>query len=363
MKFHEKAMGVCYLDNPLSSGVFTDEDAELLNVFMNQAAIAVENASLYQNLEAKVEERTRELDESLRIQFSINQDLKQTTEELENEKEKIQEINEELKNEKDTLRKRNEIMENDLEMARKIQMQFIPEKSIAPYIAFQYKPMEKVGGDFFDFITFKNNNWIGIFISDVSGHGVPAAFITSMIKSTLLQMAQYVSSPASILESLNNAMANQTGGNFITAFYGIYKPETREFIYSNAGHNAPYIIHDNNFQLLDIKSIAVPLAVMDNKDLKKLDKRFINETIILEKGCKLILYTDGLTEAVNINEKSSLPESEILDFESKMLMDSMSALKELPAEDFIRELYNILVAFRGCDDFEDDVCMICVDVE
>ena len=313
----------------------------------------------------------------MNIQYQLNKNLIQTSEELDNEKGKSEKLletqrvlnlelyekSQELGNEKDKLKIRNTIMENDLEMAWKIQMQFIPEKSPIPSIAFHYKPMDKVGGDFFDFITFKNNNWVGIFISDVSGHGVPAAFITSMIKSTLNQAAPYVSSPASILESLNNTMLNQAGGNFITAFYGIYKPETREFVYSNAGHNAPYLIQNNSIQLLEIKSKAVPLAVMSNKDLKDLDKKFINETLVLEKGSKLVLYTDGLTEAVNIGDKSNLPESELQDFESARLIESMTLYKNLPAADFIKDLYNILVVYRGSEDFEDDVCMICVDVE
>ncbi|MEI7652004.1 MAG: DUF1501 domain-containing protein, partial [Verrucomicrobiota bacterium] len=89
--------------------------------------------------------------------------------------------------------------------------------------------MEEVGGDFYDFINFRDSEKIGIFISDVSGHGVPAAFITSMIKTTILQSGERKENPAELLTYINDLLHNQTGGNFITTFYGIFNSLDNSF--------------------------------------------------------------------------------------------------------------------------------------
>ncbi len=294
-------------------------------------------------LESEVSARTREL-------ADLNSSLEQ----------KVIERTAELENEKAGLRQRNIIMENDLDMARKIQKCYIPDTSPVPYISYKYKPMEKVGGDFFDFTRLDNNGGIGIFISDVSGHGVPAAFITSMIKSSLLQIPSSLNRPSDVLEILNDILINQSAGNFITAFYGWYQPAAREFVYSNAGHNPPYIITNNTIEYLTIKSKAIPLAIINNKELTDRNNKFINETVVLEKGSKLILYTDGLTEAMKID--SHIASGEI-NFENEMLNGSFRAHFTKPSELFIQGVYRDLVDFRGCDDFEDDVCIICMDVQ
>ena len=179
----------------------------------------------------------------------------------------------ELSRERNELKIRNSSMEKELEMARNIQLKLIPNTKPVPGIAYFYKPMQRVGGDFLDFIEFKNKDIFGIFISDVSGHGVPAAFITMMIKSSLQQSAPYVNNPAYILYYLNDLLYKQTNGNFITAFYGIFNPATREFIYSNAGHNKPFLINNGEGTMLSMDSGGFPLGVDDNEGLKSRKKK------------------------------------------------------------------------------------------
>ena len=325
-----------------------------------------ELADLNAGLEQKVLDRTESLNRSLLVQNELNTQLIRTSDELEKEKQKIQEINkvlseksQELENEKEELEKRNKIMENDLDMARIIQKCFIPDKAPVHDISFKYKPMDKVGGDFFDFIRLSDSDRIGIFISDVSGHGVQAAFITAMIKSSIFQISSDNCNPSLVLENLNDILFNNTADNFVTAFYGIFNFNTREFIYSKAGHNLPYIIDKNKLEYLNSVSMAIPLAIYNNERLKDMGKGFINETVVLEKGCKLVLYTDGLTEAVKIN---NMELKRGKDFEREKLDVSFRTHFHKPADLFIKEIYQDLLEFRGSDDFEDDVCIICVDV-
>jgi multiple sugar transport system substrate-binding protein len=320
------------------------EKNDLIAMIENQNR---ELSQMNETLEKKVRERTTELDNAFQIQKQLNQELLI--------------MSDELQSEKDQLKKRNAIMENELEMARKIQRQSIPSESPVPYIAFLYKPMDKVGGDFFDFIHFQSNNWIGIFISDVSGHGVAAAYITSMIKSNLLQNAPYISNPASILELLNGNLIHQSAGNFITAFYGIFKPDTREFLFSNAGHNPPYIINNQGIHPLEVRKQGIPLAVLDNEDLIGLNKKYTNQSAIIPSGSKLLLYTDGLTESVPVQQKENSEESDLKDFESVKLSEVLADSTGLSPQELILFLNCALIDYRGLDDFEDDVCIICLD--
>ena len=176
------------------------------------------------------------------ISFSKLADTYKRIEDLSHNLEiKVDSRTRELEQEKELLQIRNTTIENELIIARKIQMQIIPGHSPVENIFAFYKPMDKVGGDFYDFLKYRDPHKIGIFLSDVSGHGVPAAFITSMIKTSILQAGADREDPATLLSHLNELLLNQTGGNFVTAFYGIYNPPTREFIFSNSGHNPPLI--------------------------------------------------------------------------------------------------------------------------
>ncbi len=260
-----------------------------------------------------------------------------------------------LENEKSILHKRNIEMQNDISIARRIQSQLIPTKSSYPFISFYYKTMDLVGGDFFDFLEFQEKNWIGIFVSDVSGHGVAAAFVTSMIKSTIRQTRLMQDNPAYLLQSLNEALLNQTGGNFVTAFYGILMLGTSEFIYANAGHNLPYYIHDGLIDFIPGTNKSLPLGVIDNLEMIKNKKYYTNNIIRVKENSKILLYTDGLTDTLS-DEK---PDE---DFEKARITEVILENSEQPSGQFIKNLSEQLISFHGSDDFNDDVCIICLDV-
>jgi len=261
----------------------------------------------------------------------------------------------ELEQEKELLHARNRTIENELMIARKIQLQIIPKQSPMEYIHAFYKPMDKVGGDFYDFLKYRNPDKIGIFLSDVSGHGVPAAFITSMVKTSILQAGADREDPANLLSRLNELLLNQTGGNFVTAFYGIYNPATREFIFSNSGHNPPFIFSSGTVKTLTGKK-SMALAIMNNEELALYNKACSNTAVILEKGSKLLFYTDGLTETVSANNRNWY-------FEHSLVNGLLNKYSGNSTKDFISNIYRELVEFHGSDSFEDDICMICMEVE
>jgi serine phosphatase RsbU (regulator of sigma subunit) len=253
------------------------------------------------------------------------------------------------------LKTKNEIMLKELELARNIQNQLIPNRSPREFIFSLYSPMEMVGGDFFDFINFQNQNKIGIFISDVSGHGVPAAFITSMLKGTIHQSGDKINNPSELLLHINDALKNQTDGNFITAFYGIYDTSNKSFLYSSAGHNQPYVFNNNQADMLSGKK-GIPLTTMSNEFLKSINKSYVNNEITLPSNSKLLLYTDGLTEATSKNDIN-------IDFENSVMSNILMKNADKKSDEFIKTLFDKLIEFRGCLNFEDDVCLICMDIK
>ena len=260
--------------------------------------------------------------------------------------------NKELYQERDQLKKRNEMMNAELDLAKKIQQKLIPRAAPVNFISCFYKPMEKVGGDFYEFFKFRDPNQVGIFISDVSGHGVPAAFITSMIKTIILQSGSRRNDPAELFHYLNDLLLNQTAGNFITAIYAIINTKSKKVIYSNAGHNDPYLISNNSIS--QIKKIKrVPLSVFNNNTLQSMNKTFKNNEFTVKEGDKLFLYTDGLTEATNDIDYNY--------FEDVKLKPILESSYELNCHELQEKIYKELTKFRGNESFDDDICMICVD--
>ncbi len=260
----------------------------------------------------------------------------------------------ELEKERRLLSEKNKIIENDIFLAKTIQQGLIPKSSPVTFISSFYKPMTQVGGDFYDFVKFRDPNQIGIFISDVSGHGVPAAFITSMLKTTILQSGNRKEDPAELMSYINEVLLDQTAGNFITAFYGIYDSGKKSLRYANAGHPLPYIITDEIItQLPRAKSTA--LAIFTNSFLEEKNKSYRNFEVILHSDSKLFLYTDGLSEACSAIDNTF--------FEQKIMLEVFAENKNLSSQSFIENLFKALISFRGTDSFEDDVCLICLDVE
>lgn len=320
-------IGVLLVDNRFHGNEITEENINQLQILVNQFAVNLENAYMINNLEQKVWERAAELQEERNKLKDRNRIIEQTL----------------------------KTMRTELEMAKQIQEQLIPQSCPSDQIFALYQPMTMVGGDFYDFIEFKDSNKIGIFLSDVSGHGVPAAFVTSMIKSFVLQ-AKMKDNPAGLLSYLNNALINHTGKNFITAFYGIYDFKTRIFRYSSAGHNAPYIIEDDKLQQITSKKKSPPLVVLSNDELKTVGKEFTNSRKKIKPNSKLILYTDGLVEAVNIENPAD-------DFEDSLLNEVLINAKDKDPEEFVNTVFQALIDFRGSNSFEDDVCLICLDTD
>lgn len=234
-------------------------------------------------------------------------------------------------------------MKNELELARQVQSRLLPD--ICPYlpgmrISSLYKPMEELGGDFYDFIMFQEKMVVGLFISDVSGHGMPAALITSMLKTLNRTAGNLRLSTSGLLDYINVHLTGLIGNNFLTAVYAIYDSESRIFRFSRAGHPYPVLIRNGEIKHLKSGGTIIGLDPLI---------KYNEISLLLEKGDKIFLYTDGLTEETDDSD---------MFFEDLLFSEVLPSLSQVTIEDIISASYSRLIEFHGSDKFQDDICIL-----
>jgi len=191
-----------------------------------------------------------------------------------------------------------EMIESELKVAREIQMSIVP-KVFPPFpdrpefdIYALLEPAKEVGGDLYDFF-FIDDEQLCFVIGDVSGKGVPASLFMAVTKTLIKTKTGKEMTPGEILFSVNNELCRDNdSGMFVTVFLGILNIRTGEVRYSNGGHNPPYLFRGTGVVELLKKTGGMALGVMENIPYEK-------NKIVLKAGDGLLLYTDGVTEAMD----------------------------------------------------------------
>lgn len=184
----------------------------------------------------------------------------------------------------------------ELELARRIQLSILPgafPDSTDFRVAARYVPMTSVAGDLYDFFV-AGDRQAGLFIADVSGHGVPAALIASMVKMAAISQRAHAAHPAQLLAGMNEALCGNTQGQFVTAAYVHLDAGTRELRYAAAGHPAMLLLRHG--AVTEIAENGLLLAAAEHAT-------YSDKTLPLAPGDRLLLYTDGLVEARNADGK------------------------------------------------------------
>jgi len=264
-----KVLGVINMADKKSGQPFTSEDLKLLAAIASQAAIAIYNSQLVEEL--KEAERVR----------------------------------------------------REMEIARRIQMSLLPERS--PQVeglelAGRCVPASAVGGDYYDF--FLADGKVGLLIADVSGHSVGSALMMAITRGVLRSEIARGKSPAEVLAATNAAMYEDLSQAelFITAFYASYDKGTQTLTYANGGHNLPFVWRASEGRCILLDADGMLIGVLE-------DVFYEERALKLQSGDVLILYTDGVTEARDergeqfgeerlyrvVREKGHLPAQELLD--------------------------------------------------
>jgi ammonium transporter len=246
------------------------------------------------------------------------------------------------------IKDQKERMEEELNVGHEIQMSMIPLKfppfpdhdEFSIYAALE--PAREVGGDFYDYY-FLDEERFCFCIGDVSGKGVPAALFMAMTKTLIKSRATDDRSTASILTHVNDELSqNNKSCMFVTIFAGILNVKTGKLLYTNAGHNPPYIRRkDGTLQRLD-KRHGPAIAAMEGMVYKE-------ERDILEPGDLLFLYTDGVTEAMDIDHHL---------FSEDRLMDLLASLDTDDADTAVDDTVTAVRAFEGEAEQADDITVL-----
>jgi len=153
----------------------------------------------------------------------------------------------------------------------------------------RYVPMTSVAGDFYDYVIASPQQ-VGLLIADVSGHGVPAALIASMVKLAAASQRAHAADPSAFLFHMNAALCGNTQEQFVTAAYVHLDSATQELRYSAAAHPPMLLLRRGQISMIEENGLM--LAVFDFATYSSASWR-------LEKGDRLLLYTDGILEAAN----------------------------------------------------------------
>ena len=186
-------------------------------------------------------------------------------------------------------------LENELNVARRMQASILPTKfprtdSFDVYANMQ--PARAVGGDFYD-IQGLDRSCVGMAIADVSGKGVPAALFMMSSRTLVKGAAIGSSDPGTVLTTVNGVLSNDNAEMmFVTVLYAVFDPVRRSYTYACGGHDSPLVVHSDGTSTELPHTGGIALGVMP-------DVKYRSQTVTLEEGDTVLLYTDGVTEAQN----------------------------------------------------------------
>lgn len=190
----------------------------------------------------------------------------------------------------------NKRMSKDLMFAKRLQRGILPQKGryVSVDIDYIYRPSEMLSGDIFDIYYIDEEN-LGIYICDVVGNGVTASMMTMFVIHTMRNIKDNNLSPSLVLEELHRQFTklNLSSDQYFTIFYGIYNTKNKRFKYTNAGHNCIPIKYNQN-KIQELKTNGFPISLIFNKI------NYDENEIQLDSGDEILFYTDGITEAKNI---------------------------------------------------------------
>ncbi|MCU0289744.1 MAG: SpoIIE family protein phosphatase, partial [Acidobacteria bacterium] len=247
--------------------------------------------------------------------------------------------------------KMKEEFDFELNLAAEFQNTFLPKKENlrnfqgvkCDYI---FKPLLKVSGDFIDISKLEENVY-GYFISDISGHGVAAALISAMLKVFFSLYGKDVLSPQLLFDLLNQEFFSYlNSGEYFTSFYGIYFVEEKKFVYTNANHPAPLLLRVKTGQIIPLNTEGFFVGVFK-------DSTFEEKEVFLEKGDRILFYTDGIIEAKNSNHE---------EFGEMRLRKMYREGGSSDISQLIENIKNAVLCFTQ-ENIEDDIAMAIIEIE
>ena len=233
-------------------------------------------------------------------------------------------------------------LQNELDVASNIQQSILPTelpREVDYQMFGSMKSARNVGGDFFDVVRLPDRR-VGLAIADVSDKGVPAALFMMSTRTLLKGAAIGAMNPGDVMETVNQLLCEDNeAAMFVTLLYAVYDPETGRLTYSNGGHNPPLIVHKDNTSTLLPPTEGLALGLLP-------DYEYQQKTVTVEPGETLVLYTDGVTEAMNADEE---------EFGVDRLQDILAESHPHEAHAITQLIFDAVDEFAGDTPQSDDV--------
>ena len=254
------------------------------------------------------------------------------------------------------LLKKQETLDEDLQAAAGIQRSLLPKEPPDEDIvdvAWQFMPCEKIGGDIFNMVRLDENHW-GIYMLDVSGHGVPSALVAVsvsqilgpqqglLLKKTIKPPPFYeIVSPAEVLNLLDQEYPIERFNKFFTISYIVFNTEDKSIIYSNAAHPPPILLHGNGeMELLDKGGTIIGMGgLLPFEEGKKQ----------VRAGDKLLTYTDGIVEYQNKDGEF---------YGDERFHRELQRLREMPISDLVDGIIDSIMDFGDNNPPQDDITLL-----
>ena len=199
-----------------------------------------------------------------------------------------------------------------------------------------------MGGDFYDFIPIGKDHW-GLVIADVSGKGVPAALFMALSRTLIRASTLANADPAAAIGHANQLICEDSKTDmFVTLFYAILDSRAMTLDYVNAGHNPPLLLKGTSSDVVLLKAKGIALGLTDEVDLQSV-------RVDLRPGDVLVLYTDGVTEAINDHEE---------EFGEQRLLSVIMENRALTADEIMRKILAAITAFAGDRPQHDDITLM-----
>jgi len=250
-----------------------------------------------------------------------------------------------------------ERLKRELDLAAEVQRRLLPAKPpehTSLQLAGYCEPARGVGGDYYDFISVDKDRF-GIAVADVAGKGMPAALLMSSVQATLRSLtttndssSHAVPSLAPIVSKLNRLIFHSTSGeNYVTFFYAHFDCVTRKLTYVNAGHNPPlYLPRGNPVKFRQLTAGGLITGVFEHNEYEQ-------ETLQMQPGDLMFLYTDGLSEALNAEGE---------EFGESRIEEMLASVAPLAAEEIRAEIVSRVKRWRGNVPLHDDLTFVVMKV-
>jgi sigma-B regulation protein RsbU (phosphoserine phosphatase) len=254
-----------------------------------------------------------------------------------------------------TLQEHNEKMDHELKMAGGVQKLIFPELTNNDFynIGVYHKPFTEVSGDYYDVIELDDSKK-GFLLVDVSGHGMPAALVTMIVKEIFERDARKYSQPSELLKFMNTTLINvlykneMFSGIYFTAVYMILD-KNNVLHFCNAGHQQVIVIQQEKKQIARLNSCGTPIGISED-----MNEMYRTGKIKLTKGDKICMFTDGISEPKNGDED---------EFGTQRIIDSIKKDLNNSVESMVDDVVATLMEYIDNKKLDDDATLIMVEIK